>query len=158
MAGICVALLAGCASTPRPSDSPAVPGQAVTSVPSATGVVASDPVGGWLEPANYSFTVESSCGERSLIGRFRVTVEGHRTVAFTGLDESGRRYPGDAGSIPTLGGILKEADDATAGNADSVNVETDPADGHPVSVAIDWRANAIDDEACYRVTDYDPAI
>jgi hypothetical protein len=127
-------------------------------VPSATAPVPSDPVGGWLEPANYSFTVESSCGERSLIGRFRVTVKDHSTVAFRGLDEAGRTYQGNAGSMPTLRGFLMEAEDATTRKADSVKVETDPADGHPLNVAIDWLANTIDDESCYRVTDYLPVV
>jgi hypothetical protein len=127
-------------------------------VPSAaTTAVPSDSVAGWLEPANYSFTVESSCGERALIGTFRVTVHDHKTVAFLGLDEAGRRYQGDAGSLPTLRGLLEEAGDAAAHEADSVKVETDPADGHPVNVAIDYLANAIDDEACYLITDYLPA-
>jgi hypothetical protein len=109
---------------------------------------------GWIEPADYAFTLESRCGERDLIGTFRVAVRNHETVEFHGLDESGKAFPGDAASIPTLAGILNEAEEATSRHASSVKVETDPVDGHPMNVAIDWKANAIDDEACYRVSDY----
>jgi hypothetical protein len=113
---------------------------------------------GWVEPADYSFTLASSCGERSLIGTFRVTVRNHETLAIRGLDASAIAFPGDASEVPTLAELLQEADDARAGNASSVEVETHPVDGHPVNIAIDWMANAIDDEACYRVTDYVPAV
>lgn len=50
--------------------------------------------------------------------------------------------------------ILSEAEDARANNASSVEVTSDPVDSHPVNVAIDRIANGIDDESCYRVSDY----
>ena len=86
-----------------------------------------------------------------------MTVRDHRTVSFQGLDEDGLRYRGDPGTVPTLAMILMEATDARANNASIVDVTSDPLDGHPVNVSIDRIANGIDDESCYRVSDYLPA-
>jgi hypothetical protein len=147
----CGLALAACSSV-RPL--PATASGGLESPPLATAAPAQP--GGWVEPSAYTFTLESGCGERSLIGMFRVTVRNHQTVEFEGIDEAGRVFQGDAGAVPTLAAILKEAEDARKGNASSVEVETDPVDGHPVTVAIDWLAGAIDDEACYRVSDYAP--
>ena len=148
-------LVAGCTSVPSPSTSPASPSQVATA-PASPSSTESPPAqaGAWLEPATYTFTLESSCGERSLLGRFRVTVEQFRTVAFQGLDEAGRRYRGDPGSMPTIGALIREARDARAHGASKAEITTDPVDGHPVDVRIDMAANAIDDEACYRILDY----
>jgi hypothetical protein len=45
--------------------------------------------------------------------------------------------------------------DATrAANADRVEITLDAVDGHPTEILIDYRVKAIDDEACYRITDY----
>jgi len=38
--------------------------------------------------------------------------------------------------------------------AGQVTLALDPADGHPVSVSVDWAQNAIDDEECYEITEY----
>jgi hypothetical protein len=78
----------------------------------------------------------------------------HRTIAFEGLDESARRYGGQASSVPTLARILGEAEAARAANADRVEITLDAVDGHPTEILIDYRVKAIDDEACYRITDY----
>jgi hypothetical protein len=110
----------------------------------------------WTEPAAYSFVLLSQCGERSLIGRFRVRVEGHVTVGFERLDESAMAFQGTAEDLPTLGRLLDLASEARARGADVVNVTADPVDGHPTRVEIDWQAKAIDDEECYAVSDYAP--
>jgi hypothetical protein len=43
---------------------------------------------------------------------------------------------------------------ARAANADRVEITLDAVDGHPTEILIDYRVKAIDDEACYRITDY----
>lgn len=108
----------------------------------------------WQEPAAYSFTIESRCGWQSLPGRFRVTVEDGEVVDVEALDDQGRRIDTP---LPTIDEILERAAEARRGGADEVHVSTDPLDGHPVSVEIDWRTNLIDDEVCYEVSDFDPA-
>jgi hypothetical protein len=35
-----------------------------------------------------------------------------------------------------------------------VEITLDAVDGHPTEILIDYRVKAIDDEACYRITDY----
>lgn len=109
----------------------------------------------WAEPVAYSFTLESRCGERNLIGRFAVEVENGVVVAVEGLDHQGETaiavvQPAD---VPTLAGLHTLVAEARADGADKVDLVTDPADGHPVSVEIDWEAAAIDDEECYTVSD-----
>lgn len=56
--------------------------------------------------------------------------------------------------VPTIGGLLAEARRARDAEADVVDVAVDPADGHPMSIDIDWDRNSIDDEACYVITDF----
>ena len=57
-------------------------------------------------------------------------------------------------SVPSLEDLLDEAERARSDGADIVEVVSDPKDGHPTSVKIDYDEKAIDDEACYTVTDY----
>lgn len=121
---------------------------------SAAGASPSE-VAEWAEPAAYSFTLESRCGERNLLGRFAVEVENGVVVSVEGLDDQGRRatsvvQPAD---VPTLADLLALVAEARGDGADQVDLVTDPADGHPVSVEIDWEAAATDDEECYTVSD-----
>ena len=110
----------------------------------------------WTEPSSYKFTLTSSCGERALIGRFKVTVEGGLVTRNEGLDDSARRalMLRLAKLVPTLGDLEAEADTARKEGADQVVVQVDPVDGHPTSIRIDHDANAIDDESCYDISDY----
>ncbi|WP_328475402.1 DUF6174 domain-containing protein [Actinoplanes sp. NBC_00393] len=110
----------------------------------------------WQEPARYTYELKSSCGERALIGHFRITVEQGKVTAAEGLDESGRWFVEDARSepAPTLGQLLDQANRAREQGADVAEVTTDPADGHPTEINIDPQANAIDDESCYTITGY----
>jgi uncharacterized protein DUF6174 len=145
--------LVGCAPPFRPSEQPIATGSPPNSS-AATASAASAAANAWTEPAAYTFTLTSSCGERALIGTFRVTVEAHVTVAFVGVDAAGKGYQSDPRTVPTIGEILREADDAKVRNASRVEVTRDPLDGRPVEVTIDRLANAIDDESCYRIGDY----
>lgn len=110
----------------------------------------------WTEPAKYGFVLTSECGERALIGRFRVTVEQGRVSATEGLDDAARRalMLRMADLVPTLAKLEAEAETARKAGAEVVEVVRDPADGHPTKVTIDPRKNAIDDEACYTIEEY----
>jgi hypothetical protein len=118
-----------------------------------------NPAGGvptWTEPANYIYVLESTCGERALIGRFQITVTNARVSRTEGLDEAGRRAVmlRLANLAPTLGKLVSDADKARRNGADKVEVKTDPTDGHPTSIRIDPEENALDDEECYAISDY----
>jgi hypothetical protein len=111
---------------------------------------------GWKEPGAYSYTLESSGGERALLGTYRVTVRAGRVTDARGLDDTARdmvkRLPDQ---VPTLGELLRELERARQENADEAEAEF-AADGHPVRISLDWDANALDDEALYVISDYAP--
>jgi hypothetical protein len=139
-------------ATPVPSAVPTpVPSPVPTPVPSA-----SDPVP-WQEPASYSFTLESQCGERALIGRFHVEVENGETIRVKTLSGYGGSGSMPPAAVPTLTDLLTLVARARSERASQVNLVVDPIDGHPVSVSVDWRADTIDEEECYEITDYLPA-
>jgi hypothetical protein len=110
----------------------------------------------WTAPAKYAFTLDSRCGERALIGRFRATVEDNKVVRTEGLDDAARGalMLRMADLVPTLSALEAEAGTARRDGADVVEVERDPGDGHPTKITIDPERNAIDDEACYTIEDY----
>jgi hypothetical protein len=96
---------------------------------------------------SYTYDLTATCGERSLVGRFRVTVRNGEAVAARPLGDSrgsGRR-PGD---FPTLAGLVDEVRDARPGAV--VRLTTGDT-GLPVVIGLDPVARAIDDEECYRV-------
>ncbi|WNZ10044.1 DUF6174 domain-containing protein [Streptomyces sp. 11x1] len=109
----------------------------------------------WKEPASYTYTLKSTQGERPLIGTFTVTVRDGRVVKAVGLDDSGRHVVDRSPQhIPTIGRLLQEVESAREDGADTVDVSY-AADGRPVSIAIDWEENAIDDEAAYDLSGYE---
>ena len=110
----------------------------------------------WTPPAKYAFVLGSQCGERLLIGRFRVTVQDDRVVESVGLDDSSRRVlmVRMADVVPTLRQLEQEAETARQAGADEVRIERDPVDAHPTKITIDYETNTIDDEACYTIEDY----
>jgi hypothetical protein len=108
----------------------------------------------WQEPASYTYTLTSSEGERSLIGTFRVTVRDGEVDEAVGLDDSARRVVRQLpDQVPTLGDLLKEAEQARGEGADTVDTEY-AQDGHPTHIELDWDEDAIDDEARYVISDY----
>ncbi|WP_210593420.1 DUF6174 domain-containing protein [Streptomyces sp. GESEQ-35] len=114
-------------------------------------------VTGWQEPASYAYTLASSEGERSLLGTFRVSVRDGKVVKAVGLDDSGRRLVQDIpDAVPTLGELLEELEQARRDQADTAEAEY-AADGHPVRISLDREKNAIDDEALYVISAYEPA-
>ncbi|WP_173056182.1 DUF6174 domain-containing protein [Phytohabitans houttuyneae] len=119
----------------------------------ATHTIEAAPV--WQEPSHYTYVLESSCGERLLIGRFRITVDGGKVTKAEGLDEPGQRaLQGKSESPPTLGQLLEQVRTARRANAHKAELTTDPTDGHPTKITIDPIENAIDDESCYAITEY----
>jgi hypothetical protein len=109
----------------------------------------------WREPAAYRYTLESSEGERSLIGAFDVTVRNGKVVKAVGIDESGRRVVDRrAAEVPTIAALLEHAEAAREEGADVVDVEY-AKDGRPTRISIDWEENAIDDEEAYALGDYE---
>jgi len=112
--------------------------------------------GEWREPGQYTFTVESACGERGFRGRFRVSVAHGKVVRAEGLDESGRGWvaSGPPDPMPTLAGLVAEVESAKAESADVARLEVDPTDGRPTRITIDPSKNSIDDEKCYTISDF----
>lgn len=127
------------------------PGQVPADAPSPT----TEP---WLEPDRYSFVLDSQCGERNLIGRFAVTVASGRVADVQALDGPAAvvvHSPELRAGVPTLGMLIDEARAAVDADADLSEISYDPTDGHPVRITIDY-TKAIDDEACYLISDYQP--
>ncbi|MFE4581783.1 DUF6174 domain-containing protein [Streptomyces chartreusis] len=111
----------------------------------------------WREPDSYTYTLRSSEGERSLIGAFRITVRDGAVVKAVGLDDSGRRVVDDVpDTVPTIGELLGEWRQARRDDADKAEVEY-ARDGQPERISLDWMENAIDDEALYVISDFEPA-
>lgn len=112
----------------------------------------------WLEPASYTYTLRSTEGERALLGTFRITVREGAVVRTVGLDDSGRRVVADVpDAVPTLGELLDELEQARRDGADRAEAEY-TADGRPARISLDWEENAIDDEALYVISAYEPAV
>lgn len=111
----------------------------------------------WVEGewVGYSYVLESSCGLRGMLGRFRIRVRDGVVAEVEGLDEAGRRVVTSMppAAFPTMTGLLEVAAEARASGAESVSLATDPTDGHPVTLEIDWILAAIDDEECYAVSE-----
>ena len=111
---------------------------------------------GWQEPRHYTFVFEASCGLRVLHGRFRAYVADGVTYRYEALDERAGAFPFEPEDIPTLGEMLARANEALLDAQSSVELVTDPVDGHPVHIDIDWIVSAIDEEECYEILRYEP--
>ncbi len=113
----------------------------------------------WEEPPRYTYDLMSTCGERALIGRYRITVEDGKVTKAEGLDEPTRRTVADLprDAIPTLSQLIDELNAARSAGAATADLETDPATGHPTKITIDPEPHAIDDESCYTISALKPA-
>lgn len=110
----------------------------------------------WQEPVSYTYTLRSSEGERALLGTFRISVRDGAVVKAVGLDDSGRRVvDGTPDAVPTIGQLLGELEQARRDDADTAEAQY-AADGHPVRILLDWEENAVDDEARYVISGYEP--
>ena len=106
------------------------------------------------QPDTYTYVLNSSCGERSLFGRFRIEAVDGSVAAVEGLDDTGRAFIDQYGEdeAPTIADLLDEAATARRRGADVVVVET-TRDGRPKRITIDGETEAYDDEACYVISD-----
>lgn len=111
---------------------------------------------GWSEPGHYGYTLRSSCGERLVHGTIRLTVKDGKVIDADGLDESGDNTVEAAKleNLPSLKDLVTEYESVVRRGADKAVAEFDPGDGHPTRIDLDPERNAIDDEACYWISDY----
>lgn len=133
-------LIAGCGDETAPTGAP--------SVAPSTDLEQAEVL--WAEeaPAAYTMTLVSSCGERSGLGIFEVTVT-------PGTAEA-RPVKGthDESIVTTVEDLFAFVEESDALGAEVVDVMYDSVYGFPSSVEVDHRVDAIDDEACYRVEDF----
>ena len=144
-------LVIACSTTPDRSEGP-VSSQATQPPPSAV-PSPSTAAFEWAEPPTYQFTVDSRCGERTLIGRFHIVVSDHAVISIEGRNRQGRVVASfiDLNLVPTLADLLERATQARAEGAQEAVVEFGP-DGNPSSVRIDPERSTIDDEECYDIS------
>jgi hypothetical protein len=110
----------------------------------------------WREPESYAYTLTSTT--QVLAGTFRVRVRGGKVTEAVGVGEDSRRQVRELpGEIPTIGELLKRLAKARSDNAHTADVEY-AADGHPLRITLDWDKNAIDDEALYVISSYQPTV
>ncbi|MFI1368649.1 DUF6174 domain-containing protein [Streptomyces griseochromogenes] len=110
----------------------------------------------WKEPSTYTYTLDSTGGERLLTGTFRVSVRDGKVTHAVGLDEESRRVvQRSPGAVPTIGRLVKELEQARHDGADTAEAEYSTV-GHPLRITLDPDANAVDDEARYVIRDYTP--
>lgn len=99
-------------------------------------------------PDSYRYVLESSCGERGFLGRYRVLVRGGVVASVKNLNDD-YPYQPDLDEVPTLTRLVEMAE--SAGPDAVVELVLDDA-GLPRSLEIDHLPNAIDDEECYEVS------
>ena len=108
-----------------------------------------DGVPDWQPPPDYSFVVQSSCGEQAFIGEYAVSVE---QGAVAGVDPLRRGFDGiGVDSVPSLAAMLDLARQAEREGAAEVWVDQD---GVPRWFDLDLRLDSIDDENCFLITHY----
>lgn len=103
-------------------------------------------------PRSYAFTLTSSCGERGLLGDYRVTVRDGEVSDIENLNE-GYPYEPTFDEIPTLQDLANLAESA---RPDEVVEYAVDEDGVPRSLTLDPVPNGVDDEECYEVADLVP--
>lgn len=140
-----VLLLTACGSS--------TPEEAATASRTPEGTASASGVPAWEEPQHYSYVVRSSCGEQSLIGRFRITVRDGAVTTFEGLDERSKEVERYVQDRPSLQDLLDRAREAERAGADVVNVDLDAETGAPSFIEFDYNTNAIDDESCFKISE-----
>ncbi|MFD7376486.1 MULTISPECIES: DUF6174 domain-containing protein [Streptomyces] len=121
---------------------------------SSGSVEAHEPKTTWEEPASYAYTLTSTT--QVLAGTFRVKVRDGRVTEAVGVDADSRRQVQELpGEVPTIGGLLRKLEKARSEDADTAEADY-AADGRPVRISLDWDKNAIDDEALYVISSYEP--
>lgn len=103
----------------------------------------------WQAPPEYSFTVQSSCGEQDFIGEYAVTVVENEVVAVEPLRQSWADVT--LGSVPSIADMLDLAREADSEGEASVWID---AKGTPRWLELDPLPNSLDDENCFLITGY----
>jgi Family of unknown function (DUF6174) len=108
----------------------------------------------WVEPGNYSFVVDRKCGDGPSDGKYRVTVANSEVSATERVD--GRTAEGEEEiEVPTLGGMLEEAQTAIDDGADATT-KFDAADGHPIEVTMNRSEGDAGGAVCFVISEYKP--
>lgn len=111
----------------------------------------------WLatRPASYEFRLTVSCFCPLPPQPVTMAVQGDARVSL--VDATGAAVSTSIASLyPTVDGLFAIIAAAHARNAATLDVSYDGARGYPTSVAIDYVANAVDDEIGYRVSSFTP--
>lgn len=103
-------------------------------------------------PRDYTYLLTSNCGERALIGTFRIVVNDQDRVV-SGKPADADSNPGVT-EFPSLKALLDQA--LGADKKAEIEFEADAA-GLPARLSIDWEPDALDDEECYRFAEITPA-
>ncbi|WP_426594231.1 DUF6174 domain-containing protein [Cellulomonas sp. McL0617] len=124
--------LAGCAASPASGPRPSA-GQ------------------GTATAASYTYVLESSCGERALLGRYAVTVKDARVTEVEDLATHAPAADYVAAYVPTIDALTDRA-----ASEHPSELAYDPGTGMLTAVRFEGDPNAIDDEECYVVSAYSP--
>ena len=117
--------------------------------PSSSATSADTPAAsGSTIPDSYRYVLESSCGERGFLGRYRIVVRDGAVASVKNLNDD-YPYQPDVAEVPTLAGLLEKAE--SVGPQAVVDLDLDGA-GLPKYLEIDHEPNADDDEECYEVS------
>jgi hypothetical protein len=117
---------------------------------------ANEPTTTWEEPASYAYTLTSTT--QVLAGTFRVKVRAGGVTEAVGADVDSRRQAQELpAEVPTIGELLRRLKKARSEDADTAEADF-AAGGHPVRISLDRdkNAKAIDDEALYVISSYEP--
>ncbi|MGW0841312.1 DUF6174 domain-containing protein [Streptomyces sp. NPDC002787] len=108
----------------------------------------------WQEPSSYVYTLTST--SQALAGRFKVTVRDGKVAQAVGLDDDSRRLLEQGPDrIPKIGDLLDMLEKAWQEQADTAEVQY-AVGGHPARITLDVDEDAVDDEAEYVISDYEP--
>jgi len=100
---------------------------------------------------SYTYVLESSCGERALLGRYAVTVVDSQVTAAEDLADHTPVPDSLIALVPTIDELAHRV------MTDSPSDVSYVADtGLLVSVRFEGDPKAIDDEECYAISEYEP--
>jgi Family of unknown function (DUF6174) len=142
---VAVALLVGCSSsTSQPS------GPAELNRPYSSTTTSASQASAFTGPrAAYTYRLVASCGERSGLGTFDVTVRHGRVVRVDPRGRSSQLLP-DERPLMTLDGFFVKAEQARLQGAEKVLLTMRA--GHVDTLSIDWATDTIDDEFCWHAS------
>ena len=99
-------------------------------------------------PTAYVYDLNSACGERNMLGDFRISVVDGTVTDVEPLGDT-QMNEMTIDTFPTLDDLIGIVENSEPDAEIELEVN---ADGIPTSIDIDHVPEAIDDEECYRVT------